>query len=268
MAERLADLQRSFAAHIRDPQHAAMPEGIEERRMQIYRRLFFNNIRQFLASSFPVLRRIYSDEAWSALMRDFFVEHRAQTPLFPEMPKEFLRYLEEVRKDREGDPAYLLELAHYEWVEQALSQDACDLDEFARERSVDPEGDLLTGIPVMSPLAWSLAYRFPVHRIGPDYQPAAPPLSESLAAPTQLLVYRNRADEVKFMLLNEVTQLLLALIRERPDLAGRPLLELVATHVPHVAPAAVIDNGLRLLDDLRSRDVILGTRRVDSAQES
>jgi len=263
MAERLADLQRSFAAHIRDPQHAAMPEGIEERRMQIYRRLFFNNIRQFLASSFPVLRRIYSDEAWSALMRDFFVEYRAQTPLFPEMPKEFLRYLEEVRKAREGDPPWLLELAHYEWVEQALSQDACDLDEFARERLVDPQGDLLTGIPVVSPLAWSLAYRFPVHRIGPDFQPA-----EASATATQLLVYRNRADEVKFMLLNEVTQLLLALIRERPDLAGRPLLELVATHIAHLAPAVVIDNGLRLLDDLRSRDVILGTRRVDSAQES
>ncbi len=39
----LEDLQRRFAAHLRDPATAPAPEGIEDRRLQVYRELFFDN---------------------------------------------------------------------------------------------------------------------------------------------------------------------------------------------------------------------------------
>ena len=240
-----------------------MPQGIEERRMQIYRRLFFNNVRKFLAASFPVLVKLYEEQAWTALIRDFYIEHRAHSPLFPELPGEFLRYLEEQRQDRAGDPPFLLELAHYEWIEQVLARDPRDLDDFSIENAVKPDGDLLTGIPVISPLAWSLSYRYPVHRIGPDFRPAEPP-----ASPTQLLIYRNRNDAVKFMLLNDVSQLLLALLRDRPGLTGQQLLELIAQQIGHASPASLIGHGTQLLENLRKRDVILGTRQALSVAES
>jgi hypothetical protein len=35
--------QYEFAAHIRDPEKNAAPPGIEDRRLAIYRDLFFNN---------------------------------------------------------------------------------------------------------------------------------------------------------------------------------------------------------------------------------
>jgi len=231
-----------------------MPQGIEERRMQIYRRLFFNNVRKFLAASFPVLVKLYEEQAWTALIRDFYIEHRAHSPLFPELPGEFLRYLEEQRQDRAGDPPFLLELAHYEWIEQVLARDPRDLDDFSVENAVKADGDLLTGIPLISPLAWSLSYRYPVHRIGPDFRPTEPP-----ASPTQLLIYRNRNDAVKFMLLNDVSQLLLALLRDRPALTGQQLLELVAQQIGHASPASLIGHGTQLLENLRKRDVILGS---------
>ena len=69
-----------------------------------------------------------------------------------------------------GDPPWLAELAHYEWVELALQ-----IAERRRLPPHDPDGDLLDGVPVLSPLAWPLAYRWPVHRIGPDSSPSAPP---------------------------------------------------------------------------------------------
>jgi hypothetical protein len=81
--EELARLQTSFAAHIRNPDAVAAPEGIEDRRMGIYRDLFFNNIRNFLASNFPVLRTLYSDQGWEQLSRDFYASFRCHTPLFP-----------------------------------------------------------------------------------------------------------------------------------------------------------------------------------------
>ena len=113
--------QYAFAAHIRNPEKNPGPEGIEERRMKIYRELFYNNVEGFIANTYPVLRQITPDDCWHAMIRDYFAHHVAHTPLFPEMPREFLKYLEHERKPQPDDPPFMLELAHYEWVELALS---------------------------------------------------------------------------------------------------------------------------------------------------
>lgn len=249
--EKLQELQTAFAGHIRDPEGQPPPAGIEDRRMNIYRELFFNNIRSLLASNFPVLRTLYDDEPWNRLVRDFYAGHRCRTPLFPEVAKEFLRYLQDTRKDRSGDPGFLHELAHYEWVELALALDERELDEV----EADPGGDLKQGCPVVSPLAWPLSYRYPVHRIRPDYQPSEPPES-----PTHLLVYRNREDEVRFMELNDVSRLLLELMLENRTASGLDLLTQVARTIRHPDPARVVSAGSELMADLRSKDILLGTR--------
>lgn len=244
-------LQFKFAGHIRDPEQHAAPPGLEDRRLNIYRELFFNNISSMLAANFPVLRKLYSTEDWQALVRDFYSEHRCQTPLFPELAKEFLRYLQDVRKQRTGDPAFLHELAHYEWVELALSLDERELDDTVAE----PNGDLLEGVPVLSPLAWPLTYRFPVHRIRPDFQPRKAP-SEA----THLLVYRDRQYNVKFMQLNQVTRFLLELLQQEQDQTGHDLLLEVARSIRHPEPERMIPAGIEQLKDLRDRDILLGTR--------
>ena len=47
--------QFAFAAHIRDPKHVPAPDDIEDRRMAVYRDLFFNNLKSLLSNMFPVL---------------------------------------------------------------------------------------------------------------------------------------------------------------------------------------------------------------------
>ena len=248
----LGELQTAFAAHIRDPENEPAPAGVEDRRMKIYRDLFFNNIQTMLAGNFPVLRALHTEQDWLGLIREFYAHYRCHTPLFTEIAREFLRYLQDFRETGEEDPPFLLELAHYEWVEMALELDEKDLAEIA----TNPEGDLLANPPLLSPLAWPLSYRFPVHRIGPDFRPDAPP-DEA----THILVYRNREDEVKFMQLNSVSRLLLEFLQEDPASTGLELLNRVAGAIQHPNPATVIEAGGALLEDLRNRDVLLGTRR-------
>ena len=254
--EQLKALQTAFASHIRDPERSAAPANVENRRMKIYRELFFNNIQSLLASNFPVLHKIYTDEEWRRLVRDFYSEHRCQTPLFTEVAKEFLRYLQDEREPRAEDPGFLHELAHYEWVELALSLDERELDEV----SADSSGNLLHGIPVLSPLAWPLTYRYPVHLISPEYQPADAP-----AEPTHVLVYRDRGDKVRFMKLNAVSQLLLAFLQEETNLTGMQLLTKIAGVISHPEPDRVVETGARLLEDLKNRNVLLGTRKNPNA---
>jgi uncharacterized protein len=244
--------QLEFAAHIRDPGNRPRPIDVEERRMAIYRELFYNNVESLLAGNFPVLRKLLADDRWHALIRDFFVRHRAQTPYFLEIAQEFLDYLQNERETEPRDPPFLLELAHYEWVELAVSIS----EESADPGGADPNGDLMTGIPLVSPLAWNLSYRFPVHRIGPGFQPDAPP-----DEPTHLVVYRARTDEVQFMEINAVTQRLLQLLQENTGWTGLDTVKRIAEELCHPQPELVVDAGRQLLYDLRARNIVLGTRR-------
>ncbi|MDH5371130.1 MAG: putative DNA-binding domain-containing protein, partial [Gammaproteobacteria bacterium] len=118
--------QYEFAAHIRDPKSNPKPADVESRRMKIYTELFYNNVEDFISNTYPVLKSITSENDWNEMMRDYFSNHLSHTPLFPEMPREFLKYLENERNN-ENDPDFMLELAHYEWIELALM--TSDLDE-------------------------------------------------------------------------------------------------------------------------------------------
>lgn len=249
-----AEVQRAFAGHIRDPKGHPAPDDVEARRMAIYRDLFFNNVSSLLRQGFPILYRCLGDDRWRTLMRQFLAEHRATTPLFPKLGGELLRFLNEGRTPSPDDPAFMLELAHYEWVEAALLFS----DEEASPDLADPNGDLLHGFPVVSPLAWNLSYRFPVHRIGPDFQPQAPD-----PEPTHLVVYRNRLDQVEFLKINVVTQRLLQLFIEGHGQTGLDALTTIATELRHPDPGQVIRFGARMLEDLRQRHVLLGTRRYE-----
>jgi hypothetical protein len=242
--------QEALTAYLRDPHGAGRPDGLDERGGHVYRRLVYNNIQGFLASNFPVLRQILDGERWDTLVADFLAEHRAQTPYFLEIGREFLDYLGEVRGERPGDPPFLLELAHYEWVELALSVDEAEIP----SEGVVADGDLLVGRPVVSPLAWPLQYAFPVHRIGPGYEPQAAP-----GQPTFLVVYRDRQGAIGFLEINAVTARLLQLLQADGETTGEALLRGIADEIGHADPDQVVTAGGDILADLRNRDIVVGT---------
>ncbi len=253
MGSKLPDFQRKqyeFAAHIRDPENNAAPAGIEDRRMAIYRDLFFNNLQSLLGSTFPVLKKISGKERWRKFIREFMAKHEAQTPYFLELPKEFLAFLEHEHTPEADDFPFLLELAHYEWVELALSVSTASDDLTA----VDPDGDLLDGAPVISVLAWPLAYRYPVHRISQNYQPAEPGEQS-----TYLAIYRNTDNEISFMELNAVTAGLLDKISNNAEQkTGRELLAELSRDINY-DPDVLVEHGAAALAELRAANILLGT---------
>lgn len=239
-------LQDAFAAHLRHPERHAPPAGLEDRRLAVYRELFFNNVLGGVSSAFPVLRKLIPEAHWAALVREFYDAHNAHTPLFHQLAKEFLDWLSERAGSVQDEPAYVPELAHYEWVELALS-----LDEHEPPPPLAADADLLASQLVKNSLAWPLVYAFDVHRIGPDYQPASAP-----PAPTCLVVYRNAEDAVKFMEINPITARLLELLEERPGATGKALLTAIAAELGHPKPKQVIAEGRTLLRLLADRGII------------
>ena len=247
-------LQYRFTAHLRDPEHMPAPEGIEDRRMGIYRELVFANMESFISSNFPVIRTLYDDADWNRLAHDFLREHLCHTPLFPEFAREFLRYLETRQQQQRGDPPFLLELAHYEWAELALSLDENEIAAVAH----DPAGDPLSGVPVISPVACVLAYHYPVQRIGPDFRPDAAP-----AAPTVLLLVRGRDDVVRFHEINALSAILIERLQANMQVTGSQatgLQCLDALLAERGDDAAELrEAGKAVLIQLKAYEAILGT---------
>ena len=227
------ELQLQFSAHLRDPENVAPPGGIEDRRLAIYRRLIFNNVRNFMFRGFPVLRRTLGENTLSRLVRDWLREHRARTPLFPSLSSEFVAWVATAPAAIATLPRWVPELAHYEWIETELNlADAA------------PASGMHHDELALSPLARVLAYNWPVHRIRPEYQPSEP-------AQTLLLVHREAGGKVRFHELSPMTYLLLHTLAVAGPRSPAQLIEHLAVAQEHL-PAAHA-----LLDDLIAKEIVL-----------
>ena len=199
-------IQREFAAYIRHPERNPLPSGVDERRMRIYARLFYNNIESYLADTLRVFRKTVGDDCWHDLVRDFLYRHRAESPYYMRLAEEFLDYLKNTA-DASSLPPFGVELCHFETVRAALRSAPDAVDIVFDDEAVDIDETL-----ALSPLAWPLRYDYPVQRIGPEFKPTEPPPN-----PTFLIGCRDRTDKVRFIASNAPTLRLLQLIDEGND---------------------------------------------------
>ncbi len=244
-------VQEEFCAHLRDPRHNPRPEDVEERRMAVYRDLFFKNIQGFVERSFPMTARLLGPDALHELSYAFFSQHGCRTPYFHKIGQEFVDYLSREHVGEPDVPPFLAELAHHEWtdVRVRISAEAVPHD----PDRIDPDGDLLEHPVVLSPGSELCIYAYPVHRIDPDHQPQQKPES-----PTFLFAFRDSAEKVRFMELNPVTARLIALLKDQPDIPARSQLDRIAAELGRDSPEAVVDGGRQVLERLRERGAILG----------
>ncbi len=243
--------QAGFAARIRDPKGAPLPEQVPERRMRAYEELVFNNIQGFLLACYPITCKLLDDQQWDRIVRRFVMEHRCATPLFREIPQEFLGWLEDKFDQLFPEMPFLHEFMHYEWLELEVSitPDEADV------RGIDRGGDYLGDLPVFNPTAQLACYSYPVHRIGPEYQP-----QQSDGQVYCYLLYRDAEDQVQFIQLNPVSARLVELLQQQ-DISGRDALLQIADEIDHQEPEALVEAGRGQLDVLHQAGVLLGTRR-------
>ena len=242
----LFDLQKAFTEHLRNPDQVPVPTGLDPRRVGIYSGLIFNNLSALLADFFPVIKTILDEDRWHHLVRDFFITHQAKTPYFTKVSEEFVHYLSG-RQNIDADPAFLLELAHYEWIELYLYMHEGNPPEVAVADS-----DLLISPLSLSSIAQPLAYEYPVHLIREDYQPDEPGEQG-----TFLLVFRDRDESVRFFELQPFTYRLLEAINENPGLVAGDWLRDVAEQLVLSDSTAFINSGLDMLKQFNQEYVFI-----------
>lgn len=237
-------LQRALAAHLREPGQP-LPLALEPRRLALYRTLVLNNISSFINSSFPVSRSIVA-EGWQPLIQQFVAQYACSSPLFLDIPAQFLQFFSGSYPQGLAGKAFLPELLHYEWMELAVATRPAS--PLARWTAADDAPLCLYGA------AEPLSYCYPVHRLSPDYQPTLPP-----EMATTLLIYRDRDDEVRFMAISPLLATALSLLgRHAQGMTFARWLEALALAQADW-PAALLADGLRAaLPSLLERGIVGG----------
>ena len=240
----MLDFQRyqlAFTAHIRDPSANKKPARVKNTRMAIYREIVFNNIFSSVSACFPVCKSMMGARAWRKLVHAFFANHQATTPIFREIPQQFLQYI-----DTKIDlPIYFQSLAHYEWVELAVASLQTDLIKLSKTT------DLLNEKPILTPAHMLLSYDYAVQSISKRHLPKG-------TEQTYLLVFRNAENKVKFIELNPITFQLLNLIKTN-ELTGKQALTMLAEEIAHPDVDAIITFGAEILADLAKQQAIIGS---------
>ncbi len=233
--------QIAFTAHIRNPSANKKPARVQDTGMAIYREIVFNNILGAVSACFPVCKSILGVRAWRKLVRAFFADHQATTPIFREIPQQFLQFL-----DTKNDcPLYFQSLAHYEWVELAVASVQTD------PIKLNKKTDLLNEKPILAPAHMLLSYDYTVQSISKRQLPKG-------AEQTYLLVFRNAENKVKFIALNPITFQLLNIIKEN-KMTGKQALTRLAEEIAHADVAVIITFGEEILADLAKQQAIVGS---------
>ena len=240
--------QLAFTARLRDPHKQPPLVGVPHERMAVYEEIVFNNLFESVSACFPVAHKVLGKRKWLKLNQAFMREYSANSPLFRKIPEQFLQFLNNADLELQAMlPPYLNSLCHYEWIELFVASSA----DTAKPIDIAPEGDHANNKLVFNPTMQLLNYDYAVHKISPRYKPKQP---ES----TQLLVFLNTDDQVKFIELNAVTHRLISLLQNAP-LTGTQALTLLAKELQHPQPESIIEFGLSILEDLQRQGVIIGT---------
>jgi hypothetical protein len=242
--------QLAFTARLRDPKNQPLLAGVPHDCMAVYEEIVFNNLFESVSACFPVASKVLGKRKWLKLTQAFMRDYSASSPLFRKIPEHFLQFLNNADPELQALlPPYLNSLCHYEWIELFVASSPYT----TKLNDIEPDGDLGNNKPVFAPTMQLLNYDYAVHKISPRHKPKQP---ES----TQLLVFLNTEDQVKFIQLNSVTYRLISLLQDAP-VTGRQALTLVAKELQHPQPERIIEFGLSILEDLQRQGVIIGTHR-------
>lgn len=177
---RSAEHQAILAEYIRAPQTARKPDGIESKRLAVYAQLVRNNLASFLDRCFSETKTFVDDAQWQDLQEAFLQKGTPKSPYFRDIPGQFLYFVQQ----NQMLPENILALMDFEY-HQLLSEIApC-----AKMHTEWREDDRL------SPTQSTFLLHYEVDFLSRDFQYIAD-------QPSDIVLWRNMADEVCYTLLN------------------------------------------------------------------
>ena len=244
--------QHQFVDYLRNKKELSKSLPEESR---IYAELYYSTVESCLHMCFPICSELLGEESWQQLMQCFIKEHRCQSPLYREIPNEFISYLL-TNKPVMILPEFINDLTHYEWMELIL--------ETAEENSTPtlfPQKiTLLKSVPILNPVLHIVQYRYPVQDITAsdtlwkNWRMRTEPYVQTS---TILAGFRDSQEQVKFVELNPVTARLIEILKNNTRNQEHVLLQL-SDEIQYSDPKQFLEFGRDMLKQLSEQHIIIG----------
>ncbi len=247
--------QHQFVDYLRNPlKNEVLPESLPQK-SSIYAKLLYSKIEGSLDNCFPISCQLLGSALWKQLIQLFIRDHRCKSPLYREIPDEFVDYLMNEQTQLKL-PAFIVELAHYEWMELVLEtiKPSYSAAFFAIKN------DLLTVIPVLNPVLHILHYNYPVQNItasDPYWKSWDTRLEPYTQESIILAGLRDNDDNIHFIELNAVTARLIELMQQGGSTAEQVLLELAA-EMHYGDHKSILPFGSETLQQFEQQHIIIG----------
>ena len=249
--------QHQFVNYLRNPLRTediptTLPAGIN-----VYEKLLHNKIDGSLRTCFPITNELLGARHWQLLVQDFIKIHRCQSPLYREIPGEFIDYLTNEKSQIEL-PQFITELAHYEWVELVL-----ETEKPSHSDIIFPiNDDLLTNTPALNPVLHLIHYLYPVQTISAsdehwkNWENRPTPYKQEIVI---LAGIRDTHYKVQFIELNAITARLIELMQEGVSTGEQVLLKLAA-EMHYSDHETILPYGIDILQQLKTQQIIIGAQ--------
>ena len=249
--------QHQFVNYLRNPlTNESLPTTLPTR-VNVYARLLHSKFDGSLRTCFPIVRKLLGDTHWQLLIVDFIRVHRCQSPLYREIPDEFIDYLMN-ENSRIELPEFIIDLAHYEWMELVL-----ETEKPSHSDNIFPvNDDLLTIIPALNPVLHILHYRYPVQTISASDQRWKNWKNHPTPYEQETVILAGIRDthyNVQFIELNAITARLIELLQEGVGTGEQVLLKLAA-EMHYEVHETILPFGIDILQQLKTQQVIIGSQ--------
>ena len=249
--------QHQFVDYLRNPlKNEVVPESLPQS-SNIYAKLLYSKIEGSLDNCFPISRQLLGTKRWTQLIQSFIKDHRCKSPFYREIPDEFVGYLMN-EQTAIVLPEFIIELAHYEWMELVLETEKVTLS----KPCFPIKENILNVIPAFNPVLHLLHYHYPVQNITAsdpywnNWVSRSEPYNQE---PLILAGLRDNDDKVKFIEVNTVTARLIELTLEGFSTGEQALLELAA-EMHYGDHETILPFGNDIFKQLEQQHIIIGAQ--------
>lgn len=234
--------QFALARHLRDPLTAPLPMGVDTQDATACTQEMVRQVCHVLEPAFPLTQALLGDDIWEHTVRLFLKNAPNHAPWVSATQRAFVDHVCE-SQDVQNLPAWLQDLAHFEWLQSAVSNASVQWPAF------DAAGDVMRETVVLNPTHVEAAYEWPVHSMDTDHQP-------NDMQSVHVSVLRDLHNELHVYESSVFRGQLLELLREGQT--GEQAFQVLARWLSHPEPDAFVQEGQAVMAQLQREGIVLG----------
>ena len=236
--------QFALARHLRDPLGIPAPVGIRQVDASICTQEMVKHLRDVLEPAFPVTQALLGEDMWEHAVRLFLKDAPNHTPWASTTQRAFVEHVCE-SPEMQHLPAWLQDLAHFEWLQNAVSTAP------VQWPRCDAIADVMQHPVVLNPTHVEASYEWPVHSIDTEHKP------DDMQS-TYVSMLRDMDDELHVFESSVFRGQLLDLLRDGQT--GEQAFMALARWLSHPEPEAFVREGAELMAQLQREGIVLGAR--------